>query len=240
MPNKFEQYQPLALPKTPGIPFKEASKETPAFTTEAIKVAIALPLGAGLVIFISVLSFAIGVNWSPAWRPAAAIAGLVMFGLGVYWAIQGAEGVMWQSEKIIGQDLNSDGYIGQPPQPRHLLIQSYHEGRSGFDRHSFTGIPENDRVLIEWIDDALSGRSLAIEKWEPLFGHTYPNGIKTSNYMMFKACAEKNDFILSRGSHGIVLTGKGRREFSNILEELKTQELPMLPSGEDNELGNLQ
>ena len=111
---KFPQSQPLALGQE--VPFKEAERSTPAYTLQAVIAALLLCLGMGLVMFYAILGLAIWLGWKPEWKAAMGFSGLFMGGLAIYWAFSGAEGVMWQVEKVTGQDIMiPDGYVGQPP-----------------------------------------------------------------------------------------------------------------------------
>lgn len=217
----FKNSQPIALP---GVPIKEAVRETPAFALPAVAAAIGISLGLGVVVFLGVWGFFCAINSASPWRPAAALSGVAMVVCVLYWAFDGAERIMWQRETVIGQDINRDGFIGQPTKPVRSVVVETHTGEGNNWRTGEFPLPDDDAVYLDWIDAAIHRRSLAAEKWEALFGYVYPSGIKTPVYTLFKKELDKNKWIIDRGSHGILLSNEGRAVFVREKEQLALPE----------------
>jgi hypothetical protein len=138
----------------------------------------------------------------------------------LYWAFDGVERISWQRETVIGQDINRSPY-GRPQQTKFLVIEQ--QDGNTMDRTELP-LPEDDMVLREWIEAAISRRSLAADKWEAGFGYVYPNGIKTPVYTAFKDEIIKRKWVIDRGSHGIIISNEGRKVFARQLEQLALPE----------------
>src|SRR5512139_3817017 len=105
----------------PPIPsFREATKRSPEGTANAL-LPIAHALGAGFVTFCGVGLISIGVGWPVKWPLiAAGSAMLLVMCLSGWWMVKNE--VLWSVEKILGDDINKDGSVGQPIQATHFEI----------------------------------------------------------------------------------------------------------------------
>jgi hypothetical protein len=205
----------------PYASVKEAVRETPAFSVQAAGVAIGLSLGVGILMFLGAWFFAMAFDITSPWRPGAALGGLSMILCILYWAFGGGvERISWQRETVIGQDINRSPY-GRPQQTKFLVIEQ--QDGNTMDRTELP-LPEDDMVLREWIEAAISRHSLAADKWEAEFGYVYPNGIKTPVYTAFKDEIIKRKWVIDRGSHGIIISNEGRKVFAKQLEQLALPE----------------
>ena len=98
-----------------SLPFKEATKETPAVNPLPYALVPAtLAVTAILVVFITVGLFSLAVGWSV--KVPLAAAGVVAAALFVYAALT-VELVPYSIERIVNHDLDGDGFVGEPPPP---------------------------------------------------------------------------------------------------------------------------
>jgi hypothetical protein len=217
---KYAESQPMDLPYAS---VKEAVRETPAFAEQAAKVAIGLSIGVGILVFFGTWALSMALDITSPWRPAAALGGISMILCILYWAFEGVERITWQRETVTGHDINNDGFIGQPTKTDFLIVEE-HYGDGNHWTTSELPLPEDRQVLCDWINAAVARRSLAAEQWEQRFGHTYPHGLKTSVYTLFKEQALKSGWLIDRGSHGVVLSNEGRKVFARQLEQMALPE----------------
>jgi hypothetical protein len=100
------------MPK--AIPFKEATKETPIFTVWTVIDAPLRGLAVGLAVLLLGGLVVLGAGWSfDVALIAAGGSGLLYLG----WIVYNLPPVMYQIEKLIGHDLNQDGFVGEPLAP---------------------------------------------------------------------------------------------------------------------------
>lgn len=216
MSEKFNQG--LSIPKTPGVPFKEAIKEVPSYTGSAIRATVGMSFAAGIVFIVATVFLCIAFQWQV--RVAFAVGGVAMFVVAIYWFSQG-QSLMWQREEIIGQDINNDGFIGQPqlPPASHVVVEA--QAEDGSNSWVIAKLPGDKRVICAWIKSAIERQSLAVELWEPQFGDTFSrSGQKIPIYTIFKQVLRDRGYLIDRGSHGVILSNEGRRVLSGALEQM--------------------
>lgn len=170
--NRFDQ--DISVPK---VPFREAVRETPDHTANAT-VPLGLALGAGAVTLVGVGLICLGFELSA--RIAAAAAGIVTMAVLFewLWRLQ-HDRMFWTIERIIGQDINQDGMVGQPRQVTHFELHSA-PGAIAFGE-----IDLDPQLVIDWCQAARNQRSLAYSAWEPRFA--LPDGTKgRERYQAFR------------------------------------------------------
>ena len=200
----------------PGISFKEATRETPDMH-QSLAI-VPLSLGVGFVILLG----GFGICW---WlkrpiRDAFGIAGLLMIAcvLFAFWRIW-ADQLYMAVETIIGHDINQDGFIGPPPEPRQVSIE-------------ISNTENNNRQYLELPD--------TIYEKLPMIAHLLQAGKPFSEGSMTgegrplsRAEFHKlRDVMFSRGlaawrnpkhpTQGVILTAFGRSVMRKMLDERTT------------------
>ena len=200
----------------PSIAFKEATRRTP---DRAGNILIWLAFAGGtIVLYIICVAMITSkheyMNWA-GWLSLLTVVGVVIL------VVVDRDQVR-TFEKIIGHDLDGDGYVGTPPQ---MSIEVQHNER----QTSFMDLPGPPQAIIAWSRAAVSGHSLAYENWEPLFGsYMTPMGKKIELYRAFRQVCAGRGYIIEQGTHSCDLTEDGKDFFANLATKTIHDATPLL------------
>ena len=116
-------------------------------------------------------------------------------------------GLIHTVETATGYDWDRDGYIGEPPMTQ---ITFHASERTAW----MTELPAPPDLILEWGNAALDGRSLGYRQWKHRFALLPDGSDGEKRYAMFRDALVRSRLATEKGKHGIALTDRGIRQFS--------------------------
>ncbi|NIV31788.1 MAG: hypothetical protein GWN58_20570 [Anaerolineae bacterium] len=200
-----------------GFAFKEARKETPALgQTLAI---IPLAMGVGFVVLFGAALVCLGLKMNA--RGSLVLGGAAMIGAVLFLFRRVIVHELYMVfERITGQDLNQDGYVGEPPKTSITFQAS--------ERTSWMAeLPASPALILEWGEAALSGRSLGYRQWGKRFAMLPDGSDGAQRYSEFRDALVRGMLAVERGKHGIALTERGVQQFTEHVAQ-RPEATPLL------------
>ena len=189
----------------PSIAFKEATRRTP---DRAGNILIWLAFAGGtIVLYIICVAMITSkheyMNWA-GWLSLLTVVGVVIL------VVVDRDQVR-TFEKIIGHDLDGDGYVGTPVQEFNYRASERTAWRAQ--------LPAPEPVLREWATAALNGGSLAYASWQKQFStrSNYSDG--ADRYREFRLALVSAEWATENDTHGIKLTDRGELALDEWLHQ---------------------
>lgn len=200
-----EQQTPLVI-MPPAPQGKKQSADLTGFVPGAL-----LPAAQAIILAVSVFLAVLYLAWHFGaldpfkWAACASVWIVPVVIAGMIWRWSK---LTWIAERAFGVDLDSDGVIGQPPEPQEVRIRI--EAPGGAD---FVDLPCTPDQLVRFANGVTDGMGLTEAEWIPLFGDR-------SAWVEFRAELLRRGLAAWKSqkdrARGVELTTRGAKVFAEI------------------------
>jgi len=196
------------------IAFKEAEKRTP----DRMSNLLMLLLCVAISVVMLMICVAMVLTDKP-WLQAPGLIGIFLT-IFCFWKVLDSPAMYQTTERIIGRDLDGDGYIGPPPQT-HIEFKA--SEKTTWMAH----LPARPELIQEWAEAAVDGRSLGYRKWNSRFALLPDGSDGPARYAQFRDALVRSKLAIEGGKSGIRLTERGFQYFTEHAHQ-RPQGRPLL------------